>query len=161
MNHKVETVFSLTKHSDFVLSQSVELQLSTLEHHLCLHGWDRKVHKYPLGKKFLAYLSVSTVEEMKYHLFSITSLKAHLFCGTHITCAHIHTEWLPIQNTVCHEKVIDFLLFFFLRMYCGKFTNCFEQYLFLIVLNVFYLMNHFLSCITTSCLQIQYYISSF
>ena len=92
-------------------------------------------------KKFLAYLSVSTVEEMKHRLFSINMLKAHLFCGMHITCAHIHTEWLTIHNMLCYEKVIDFSVLSFQRMYCRKFTNCFEHYLFLIVLNVFYLMN--------------------
>ena len=99
-------------------------------------------------KKFLAYLSVSTVEEMKHRLFSINMLKAHLFCGMHITCAHIHTEWLTIHNMLCYEKVIDFSVLSFQRMYCRKFTNCFEHYLFLIVLNVFYLMTKYVRIYT-------------
>lgn len=50
MNHRMETISWLTKHSDFVLSCRVYIELGKPERAVCLRGWDKGVHKNHLGK---------------------------------------------------------------------------------------------------------------
>lgn len=50
MNHRMETIFWLTKHSDFVLSHGVDVQPGKPEHAVCLHGWDKGTSQKPSGR---------------------------------------------------------------------------------------------------------------
>lgn len=71
MNHRMETIFWLTKHSDFVRSHRVYIQLTKPEHAVCLHGWDKGVHKNHLGKilrLFILFLLWSKLNNTPRHL---------------------------------------------------------------------------------------------
>lgn len=78
MNHRMETIFWLTKHSDFVLSHRVDVQPGKPEHAVCLHGWDKGSSQKSSGRNPALIHSIPAVESNKQRACICSKHMAHL-----------------------------------------------------------------------------------